>query len=278
MGGPAGGEETLDLHRGRRLAAWFFVGTLDRLGLSQVLAGTVRGFQFAGDPGVRLHVRGLRGGRRPGPLGLYQLWLLLWQAGGNVARSPGGGCANSVGFVFEGATKKASYEGGLAGRKTFPIQAITAVINVTIGLSAAELIVHRRFVAGYLVAVVGSQVWRFISETMRADHRGRGRVSAYQYMAIFSSLYAVAIASWFPIGAPRPAARFGLAGALASGGCAQSASALAGHRLVHGPQHRHRRPSQLLCRSRTHLICHDIFLKMVQITQKSIELVHLPKH
>jgi hypothetical protein len=75
MAGPTGGEETLDLHRGRRLVAWLFAGTLDCLGLSQFLAGTVGGFQFTGGAGVRLHVCGLRGRRGPGPVGLDQ-WFM----------------------------------------------------------------------------------------------------------------------------------------------------------------------------------------------------------
>jgi hypothetical protein len=107
-------------------------------------------------------------------------------------------------FVFDGPLKKANYEGRLNGRRAFPIQAVTAVVLVTVGLSAAALLLHRRAAAAYLVAVVGSQAWRFCSEFLRADQRGGGRLSAYQLMAIFSAGYAVLIAVLLPAGDVRP--------------------------------------------------------------------------
>jgi hypothetical protein len=33
-----------------------------------------------------------------------------------------------------------------------------------------------------------TQVWRFLSEFLRADYRGSGRISAYQVMALFAAV------------------------------------------------------------------------------------------
>ncbi|MBK9137950.1 MAG: prolipoprotein diacylglyceryl transferase [Verrucomicrobia bacterium] len=114
-------------------------------------------------------------------------------------------------FVFDSPLKKASYEGGLRGSGTFPIQAVTSVVLLAVGLASAALLLHRQATAAFLVAVVGSQAWRFGSEFLRADQRGGGRLSAYQFMAVFSALYAVLITAVLPAGETQPHLLAGLA-------------------------------------------------------------------
>ena len=101
-------------------------------------------------------------------------------------------------FVFSGETKKIAYESGLENQKVIPTQAITAVICVGIGLVGTYLFLQALFTAAFLVAILGTQVWRIVSETLRADWRGGGRMTAYQLMSFWGAAYAVFIATVMP--------------------------------------------------------------------------------
>jgi len=104
-------------------------------------------------------------------------------------------------FVFSGKTKKIAYESGLDGQKVIPIQAVTAVIYVGVGLVGTCLFLQARFTSAFLIAVLGVQVWRVVSETLRADWRGRGNLlTAYQVMSLGGAAYAVFIAAVMPVG------------------------------------------------------------------------------
>jgi hypothetical protein len=48
-------------------------------------------------------------------------------------------------------------------------------------------------------------LWRVLSETLRADWRGAGWLSAYQWLALASLPYALAVVAWLPAAAPLPA-------------------------------------------------------------------------
>jgi hypothetical protein len=108
-------------------------------------------------------------------------------------------------FVFSGRTKKAAYEGGLEGEPLVPIQAITAVLYVTIALGSAALFLHGYHRTALCLSFVGTQAWRLLSETLRADFRGGGRISAYQVMAMAGIVYALGIFPFLPA-APLPRA------------------------------------------------------------------------
>lgn len=86
-------------------------------------------------------------------------------------------------IVFHGKNKKAAYEGGLDGCRVIGIQAITAVLYTTAGLTAVWLYLNGYYKDAYLSCILVTQVWRIASEFLRADYRGRGSISAYQYMA-----------------------------------------------------------------------------------------------
>lgn len=96
-------------------------------------------------------------------------------------------------FTFYGTTKKISYASALEGVRVVPIQAMTAVI-----LAAATLLGMTLFLAGhygiaFLITLGVTNIWRFLSECLRADWRGGGRFSSYQHMALIGFAFAVGI-------------------------------------------------------------------------------------
>jgi prolipoprotein diacylglyceryltransferase len=99
-------------------------------------------------------------------------------------------------FVFLGNTKKIAYASGLEGTQVIPIQALTAILYVGTGLMAALLFLKSYYLAAFILTMVVTQVWRFLSEALRADYRGQGRLSAYQIMALAATLYAIIIGLW----------------------------------------------------------------------------------
>jgi hypothetical protein len=101
-------------------------------------------------------------------------------------------------FVFEGRLKKASYAHGYEGQRLIPVQALTAVISSLAGLAGVALFLAGRPVAAFVLAIVVTQVWRFLSEFLRADYRGAGRISAYQWMAIAGAVYTGLLGLFWP--------------------------------------------------------------------------------
>ncbi|MEI8356155.1 MAG: prolipoprotein diacylglyceryl transferase family protein [Deltaproteobacteria bacterium] len=97
-------------------------------------------------------------------------------------------------FVFFGSTKKIAYAGGLEATEVIPIQAITALFYCVCGLTAAWIYLSSHHTAAFLLTSIATQGWRSFSETMRADYRGEGNVSAYQIMGIIGVAYAIAAA------------------------------------------------------------------------------------
>ena len=89
-----------------------------------------------------------------------------------------------VAFVFSGPTKKAVYEGGLAGVKLLPVQGLTSILYTACALASSWLFLHGRFRAAFLVSLLVSQCWRVLSEILRADFRGLAEITAYQKMGL----------------------------------------------------------------------------------------------
>jgi hypothetical protein len=105
-------------------------------------------------------------------------------------------------FIFSGRTKKIAYEAGLDGTRVVPIQAITSVFLVLTALAATCLFLDGLYASAFLLSTIASQLWRCFSETLRADYRGEGRVTAYQGMAAFAVVYALLIWAVFPADLP----------------------------------------------------------------------------
>ncbi|HQK99268.1 MAG TPA: prolipoprotein diacylglyceryl transferase [Smithellaceae bacterium] len=100
-------------------------------------------------------------------------------------------------FVFSGKTKKIAYAHQLDGQRVFPVQALTAVILCLTGLVGFYLFLKGFLAAAFLLTLTVSQLWRLISEVLRADYRGRGRISAYQVMAGAAVVYGWGVAWLF---------------------------------------------------------------------------------
>lgn len=98
-----------------------------------------------------------------------------------------------INFIFYGATKKVAYEAQLAGEKLIPIQAITCVLYTFGALVGSYLFLVGLFTPALLFTIALTQLWRILSETMRADFRGFGNISAYQKMGILSVLYILGV-------------------------------------------------------------------------------------
>ncbi len=114
--------------------------------------------------------------------------------------------------VFNGPLKKACYVHGFHGQRLIPIQALTAVVSSLAALGGTALYMLGRPLAAALSALGGALVWRFVSEFLRADDRGRGRISAYQWLALAGAAYTVLVVWRWPSSADlRPDLARGLA-------------------------------------------------------------------
>lgn len=101
-------------------------------------------------------------------------------------------------FIFQGATKKAVYEGKFAGEPLIPIQAVTSILYCLTATIASFLFLRGHFMVSLILAISVTQLWRILSETLRADFRGFTRISAYQKMGGLAVLYILTIALLTP--------------------------------------------------------------------------------
>jgi len=82
-------------------------------------------------------------------------------------------------FVFWGDTKKIAYESEMDAVAVVPIQAITCCVYVTTALASILLFLEGFAVLAFLTASIVCHAWRIYSESLRADHRGGGKISKY---------------------------------------------------------------------------------------------------
>jgi len=101
-------------------------------------------------------------------------------------------------FIFQGSTRKIAYAHHLDGVQVVPVQAITAVLYTLTALVSIYAFLNQHFHAALLLSLVISQLWRFASEFLRADYRGNGHVSAYQYMSLAAVAIAIGVAAMAP--------------------------------------------------------------------------------
>ena len=101
-------------------------------------------------------------------------------------------------FVFSGKMKKISYASGMEGMQVIPIQAMTSLVYLLAGLAATFLFLKGNFAVAFIVTISLTQGWRTISETLRADYRGDGRISVYQIMGILAICLTLALIYLLP--------------------------------------------------------------------------------
>ncbi len=99
---------------------------------------------------------------------------------------------------FQGSTKKIAYASGMEGVKVVPVQAVTSLLYFGLATVGTLFFLNGAFGVA-LVATLGlSHLWRAYSETLRADHRGGGRITVYQWMALATAGFAAAAAGLLP--------------------------------------------------------------------------------
>jgi hypothetical protein len=101
-------------------------------------------------------------------------------------------------FVYEGPLKKAETEHGWGGQRLVPVQGVTAILCGAAGWAGLALFLKGHPLWAYVIPLVVTQVWRFGSEFLRADYRGGGTISAYQWMALTAALYGIALSLFWP--------------------------------------------------------------------------------
>ena len=92
----------------------------------------------------------------------------------------------AIATIPRGRTRKAVYAGNCAGESLVPTQALSAVFLSLFAIAgiACFLFGHPRI--GATMALVSTHAFRFLIEFLRADNRGTGAVSPYQWMSLFS--------------------------------------------------------------------------------------------
>lgn len=106
------------------------------------------------------------------------------------------------GLIFTGKTKKVSYAHGLDGQVLIPVQGITAFLYTTAGIIGFYLYLKGFTGTALMLTLAITQGWRFLSEFLRADYRGSGRISAYQIMSLISIIYTAVIILLLPSSSP----------------------------------------------------------------------------
>jgi hypothetical protein len=110
-------------------------------------------------------------------------------------------------LVFTGPLKKITYASGYDGQKVVPVQIITATLYTGAGLAGTALYLNGYFRTAFLVTLAVTQIWRFVSEFLRADFRGGLTISAYQIMALATLGCAGAMALLLPADTSLPLPR-----------------------------------------------------------------------
>lgn len=97
-------------------------------------------------------------------------------------------------FTFCGDTRKIAYASNLAGIPTLPVQALTAILYVATGLIGTALFFAGKSDIVFVLITLITQGWRVLSELLRADYRGTGKISTYQIMGLLAIPYALVTA------------------------------------------------------------------------------------
>ncbi len=105
---------------------------------------------------------------------------------------------------FHGDTKKIVYASGLGGVKVVPIQAITSFLYVNCGIFGVYLFLEGYFSPAFGVSAISAMAWRIFSEQLRADYRGVGKFTTYQWMGIVNIIWCFLLLFLSPTAVVKP--------------------------------------------------------------------------
>ena len=86
--------------------------------------------------------------------------------------------------VVVGPTRKAAYAGGCEKVPLLPVPALSACVLCVAAVASMLLFFGGSIRAAAMLSLGVALVWRFVAELLRADYRGGGALSAYQWMAL----------------------------------------------------------------------------------------------
>jgi len=112
--------------------------------------------------------------------------------------------------VIVGPTRKAAYAGHCAGEPLVPVPALSAIVLSTVAVGAVPLFLLGHCRAAAALSLCVALAWRFTSEFLRADYRGGGRLSAYQWMTLAGLAAALLPMACLPRCPRAPAVHLGL--------------------------------------------------------------------
>jgi prolipoprotein diacylglyceryltransferase len=112
--------------------------------------------------------------------------------------------------IVVGPTRKAAYAGHCDGLPLLPVPALSACVLSAVGVISVPIFLSGHFRAAALLSLGVAFVWRFASEFLRADYRGEGRLSVYQWMALACLAYAIPVVTLLAAGDSVPDIHRGL--------------------------------------------------------------------
>jgi len=99
----------------------------------------------------------------------------------------------SIACTYQGDTKKIVYASSLGGVKVVPIQAITSLVYVQTGFAGMYLYLQGNFALSFALTAIFALAWRIFSERFRADYRGEGKLTAYQFMGFVNIIFCLCL-------------------------------------------------------------------------------------
>ena len=105
---------------------------------------------------------------------------------------------NKITVRFFGSTKKIAYASDLEGKPVLPVQTITASLYICMGLIGCALFLYGYYFMALITTMTTTQLWRVMSEFLRADYRGQGRLSPYQWMGLMAIPYVWVLPIFIP--------------------------------------------------------------------------------
>ena len=99
-----------------------------------------------------------------------------------------------IAVTYKGETRKIAYAGGPSGEPVVPVPFLTLLVACSCGLAGTGLFLSGKMASALLVSLGIPQIWRVLSEFLRADFRGGAAFTPYQWMALLGMVHAIIFA------------------------------------------------------------------------------------